>query len=430
MGITEDIPSIQVGDADKCENLFSYRAWPIFMISFCRLFFISIFERAFQNYIYFDQGVSESMLGIISSAPLIAYIFGPILGHLITKKIGIRNSIILSAICTPLLVGAQMLYFDPFYLISIRVLSGLLLGVFWPNCYNLLSRWQSVSSDDKSNKNFRHFNFSWNLGFISGLLVGYIWAFSLDEYVAMTFAFVTAFSLPLFSLFLKKESELNHINKNFINKNNELKLKSSTKPQNQQNSNNKMIAYPILFSWVALLIYAASKSVFRFSYPVFLKSSGSPSYFTYLIQLSMQVGQLIGLTWSNSMKFSNKKKSVFGSIIMLLLSSIVIIIVQDLIYISIISATIGLFVGLIQGTSLKIMIDYGAAENTKKYSTFNEILKGIGFGLTPIAAGFIAEINIYGVFIFLIVLGSTALLILAYLSRRKKMKVHLEIRTL
>ena len=424
MGIIEDLPSIHYGDADKCENLYSYRAWPIFMISFCRLFFISIFERAFQNYIYFYQGVSESMLGLISSAPLIAYIFGPILGHFITKKLGIRNSIIISAICTPLLVGAQMLYFNPGYLIFIRVISGLLLGVFWPNCYNLLSKWQSVSSDNKSNKNFRHFNFSWNFGFISGLLVGYLWAFSLDDYVAMTFAFIIAFSLPFFSLFLKKESELNHMNNKIININNDLKLKSNTKPINQQNSNNKMIAYPILFSWIALLIYAASKSVFRFSYPVFLKTFGDPSYFTYLIQLSMQVGQLAGLTWSNSMKFSNKKKSVFLSLIMLLISSIAIIIFQDLIYISIISSTIGLFVGLIQGTSLKIMIDYGASENTKKYSTLNEILKGIGFGLTPIAAGFIAEINIYGVFVFLIILVSSALITLAYLSRSKYMKVH------
>jgi len=424
LGITEDTPSFQYGDADGHENLFSYHAWPIFILSFCRLFFISIFERAFQNYIFFYQNVSVGMLGIISSAPLIAYIFGPILGHLITKKLGIRNSIILSAITTPILIGAQMICFDPFYLIFIRVINGLLLGVFWPNCYNLLSKWQSVSSDDKSNKNFRHFNFSWNLGFISGLLVGYFWAFSLDEYFAMTFAFIISFSLPLFSLFLKKESELNHVDRNFIVKNDDTKLKRNIKPQDQRHSNNKMIAYPILFSWVALLFYAASKSVFRFSYPVFLKASGSPSYFTYLIQLSIQVGQLLGLTWSNSMKFHSRKISVFASLIMIFISSIATIIVQNIIYISIITATIGLFIGLIQGTSLKIMIDYSAANNTKKYSTINEILKGIGFGLTPIAAGFIAEINLYGVFIFLIIIGVIVFIALLYLSRNIKLKIN------
>jgi hypothetical protein len=69
------------------------------------------------------------------------------------------------------------------------------------------------------------------------------------------------------------------------------------------------------------------------------------------------------------------------------------------------------------------MIDYGAANNTKKYSTLNEIFKGIGFGLTPIAAGFIAEINIYGVFIFLIILGVSVLMPLLYLSRNLTLKI-------
>ena len=362
------------------------------------------------------------MLGIISSAPLIAYIFAPILGHLITKKLGIRNSIVLSAISTPILIGAQMIYFDPVYLIIIRVINGLLLGVFWPNCYNLLSKWQSVSSDAKSNKNFRNFNFSWNLGFISGLLVGFFWAFALDEYFAMIFAFIISFTLPFFSLFLKKESEFNHVDESLLDKNDENNPKRNIKTFDKQNSNNKMIAYPILFSWIALIIYATSKSVFRFSYPVFLKESGIPLYFTYLIQLSIQVGQLGGLTWSNSMKFYSRKKSVYVSLIMILLSSIAIVLIQDIIYISIISASIGLFVGMIQGTSLKIMIDYGAAKNTKKYSTINEVLKGIGFGLTPIAAGFIAEINIYGVFVFLIILGASVLIPLLYLSRNIKFK--------
>jgi len=422
LGITEDTPSFQYGDSDRCDNLIYYRAWPIFMISFCRLFFISIFERAFQNYIFSYKNVSVSMLGIISSAPLIAYIFAPILGHLITKKLGIRNSIVLSAISTPILVGAQMIYFDPVYLIIIRVINGLLLGVFWPNCYNLLSKWQSVSSDAKSNKNFRNFNFSWNIGFISGLLVGFFWAFALDEYFAMTFAFIISFTLPFFSLFLKKESELNHVDESISYKNDEDDPKRNIKSFNKQNSNNKMIAYPILFSWIALVIYAVSKSVFRFSYPVFLKESGNPLYFTYLIQLSIQVGQLGGLTWSNSMKIYSRKISVYVSLIMILLSSIAIVLVQDIIYISIISASIGLFIGLIQGTSLKIMIDYGAAKNTKKYSTINEVLKGIGFGLTPIAAGFIAEINIYGVFVFHIIIGASVLIPLLYLSRNIKFK--------
>ena len=58
---------------------------------------------------------------------------------------------------------------------------------------------------------------------------------------------------------------------------------------------------------------------------------------------------------------------------------------------------IGLFIGLIQGTSLKIMIAYNAA-------------------------GVIAEINIYAIFVFLIIFGIVSLTMLIFLSRNVKRK--------
>ena len=62
-----------------------YRAWPIFWLAFVRLIYVSIFERALSNYLYFDLDISESTLGIITSAGAIAYIFAPILWHWLTS---------------------------------------------------------------------------------------------------------------------------------------------------------------------------------------------------------------------------------------------------------------------------------------------------------------------------------------------------------
>ena len=89
----------------------SYRAWPIFLLAFVRLFYVSIFERALSNYLYFDIGINPSTLGFISSAGAIAYIFAPLLGQLITSKIGIRSSLILTSIIKPLLTGLQIIFF-------------------------------------------------------------------------------------------------------------------------------------------------------------------------------------------------------------------------------------------------------------------------------------------------------------------------------
>ncbi|MHA1476657.1 MAG: MFS transporter, partial [Promethearchaeota archaeon] len=111
-----------------------YRAWPIFWLAFVRLIYVSIFERALSNYLYFDLDISESTLGIISSAGAIAYIFAPILGQWITSRIGIRKALILSCMITPFLTGAQIIYFEPWFLILCRVFLGLAIGLYWPNC--------------------------------------------------------------------------------------------------------------------------------------------------------------------------------------------------------------------------------------------------------------------------------------------------------
>ena len=296
---------------------------------------MSIFERAFLNYIYFYRDVSESILGFISSATAVAYILGPLLGHLITSKIGIKNSIILSNVITPILIGAQMIYFAPWYLISIRVMSGLLLGVYWPNCYNLLSRWQITSSPKKAKSNFKNFNYSWNLGFILGLLSGYLWAFSLNEYLTMTISWFLSFLLIPFSFFLKNDSELDISTEN-------ASLNNSSNNQSSNNSNHSMVIYPILFSWLALFTYTMSKALVRFSYPVFLKEFSQPSYYAYLIQLAIQIGQLSGLTLINYMKIYSRKLIVFTSVLAIVLTSLTIIIFQNILYISIISACVGI----------------------------------------------------------------------------------------
>ena len=89
----------------------AYRVWPVFLLAFIRLFYVSIFERALSNYLYFVIDISESTLGFISSAGALTYIVAPIIGQFITKKyLGIRKALILNCILTPLLTGAQIFY--------------------------------------------------------------------------------------------------------------------------------------------------------------------------------------------------------------------------------------------------------------------------------------------------------------------------------
>jgi len=397
-----------------------YRAWPIFWLAFVRLIYVSIFERALSNYLYFDLDISEDTLGIITSAGAIAYIFAPILGQWITSKIGIRKALILSCIITPFLTGAQIIYFEPWFLILCRVFLGLAIGLYWPNSMNLLSKWQKISSSEKAKKNFRNFNFSWNSGFIIGLLIGYIWSLSWNDYSAMIFSWSLSFLLIPISFFINKDSKT-HIPKEEL----EIHLENPVyeedfKMLSKTSSNSSMMIYPILFSWIGIIFLSTTKSILLFTYPVFLKGVTSETQSTYLVQGQMQLFQLIGLTWINVMNVYKRKNSVLISLISIAIISFTIFYISSIWYIAIVFAITGLFFGFIHGTSMKIMLDYGATKNTARYSTLNEIIIGIGFGVTPIISGYVVEINIYAVFVFIIVCGFAFFAILTYLSRNIK----------
>ncbi len=408
---------------DQNQASVNYRSWSLFLLGFIRLFYVSIFERALYNYLYYDIGIRESILGFISSAGAITYIFAPILGQLLTKKfLGIRNALILTSILTPLLTGLQIIYPEAWFLIICRILLGLTLGLYWPNCLNLLSRWGKVSSSKKSKKNFAFFNLSWNAGFISGLIVGFLWAFSWSDFFAMIISWSLSFLLIPVSFFIKK-GETSFVSQEIVIYQSEDPLSHlDIKEDLVVNSKTPMIVYPVLFSWLSIMFLAISKSIFIFGYPILVKALLSEEFssLTYLVQCGLQVMQLIGLTWINSMKIYSRKIASLISIIFVGIITFTIVLLGNIWYISIITAIAGLFLGLIHGVGLKIMLEYGTAENTSKYATINEIIIGMGFGLTPIIAGYIFEVYLFGIHWFLTFLGPIILIFLIFLSRNIK----------
>jgi len=388
------------------------------------LFYISIFERALSNYLYLIIGIRASVLGFISAAGALIYIIAPILGQFITTKyLGVRKALILNSVLTPILTGVQILYPEPLFLIIIRVLAGLNMGLFWPNCLNLLSRWQKVSSNEKSKKNFAFFNFSWNFGFIFGLLVGFLWALSIGDHLAMIISWSLSILLIPVSFFLKKGEKWDISKQKVIYQTEDPLSHLDIEEDLVINSQTPMIIYPILFSWLSIMFLATSKSIFMFGYPVLLKAffpTDTPTWPTYLVQAGIQTAQLIGLTWINSMQIYKRKIASVSSVAMIIIVALSIILIGNIWYISMIIAMAGLFLGLIHGVGMKIMLEYGTKENTSKYAMINEILIGIGFGITPIISGYVVEIQVYAIHGFIIIFGIFAIIGLIYLSRNIK----------
>ena len=405
-------------------NSHDYRTWPVFLISFIRTFYVSIFERALFNYLYLIIGIRTSTLGFISSASALTYIIAPIVGQFLTNKyLGVRRALLLNAVLTPVLTGFQIFYPEAWFLILCRIIMGLAMGLYWPNILNFLSKWQNISTPEKTKKNFASFNFSWNFGFISGLLIGVSWAIFLGDYLGMIISWLISFLLIPVSLFLEKDEDLEESKEKIIYQTEDPLSQFDIKEDLVINSQTPMIIYPIFYSWLSIMFLATSKSIFIFGYPILLKSffpTNTPTYPTYLVQCGVQLAQLGGLTWINYTGTYKRKLASLIAVGMIGLIAFTIILIENIWYISIITTIAGLFIGLLHGVGMKIMLEYGAAENTSKYSMINEIIIGIGFGLTPIISGFVVEIQIFAIHGFIVFFGIFALIGLLYISRNIK----------
>ncbi|MFX1501505.1 MAG: MFS transporter, partial [Promethearchaeota archaeon] len=301
-----------------------------------------------------------------------------------------------------------------------RILLGLAMGLFWPNCLTLLSKWQGIDSKEKSKKNFSLFNLSWNSGYIGGLFIGFIWALMWNDFFAMIISWLISFILIPVGFFLEKDVEIETSEKLIIYQSEDPLSHLDIKEDLSVNSHTPMIIFPVLFSWISIIFLSISKPIFIFGYPVILKAFKGSSSLTYIVQGGNQLFQLLGLTWVNYMKIHTRKIATLASISLVTLLALTIFLVDDILYITIVIPFVGLFLGLVHGCGMKIMLEYGTAENTSKYATINEILIGIGFGLTPIIAGYVVEVFIYGIYVFEVFFGLIVILPLIILSRNVK----------
>ena len=275
-----------------------------------------------------------------------------------------------------------------------------------------------VSTPTRTKKNLNFFNMSWNFGFLGVLLTGYLWAFVWDDFIVMLISFSISFLLIPISFFLKVPKI---VEKTEIPLDQVVEKLPPVSVDQDSRIKTMMMAFPIIFSWLALVMLSISKSTILFSYPIFIKAfDPNLSDLTYLIQAGIQLGQVSGLVWINSMKPFKRKISLILGVSIITLIAFSIFMIREILFITIITLCTGLFFGLIHGVALKIMLDYGTAKNTTKYSMINEIIIGIGFGLTPIIAGYFAEVDMYLIFMFVVFLGIAIFIYLIFQSRKVK----------
>lgn len=407
-----------------------YRTWSLYILSLLRPLYQGLFGLALPNYLIYQGILNEEIIGIIIGTTALIYIISPFLGQFLSRFIGNRCTIIISTILSGISLLFQVIFFKSgaWLLIVMQVIEGIALGCFWPNVMNQISIWQNISTEKQNHRNFRNFNLSWNIGLLSGFILGFIVVgFFNNDFIAMIFSVTLVLISILLAFFIEDENKFQDRKYNSLGAESKEKLlliedngqdilfSTETKKINKF----PHLFFPALIAWSLSLYYCTAKSIYNFVLPFSLLNLGIGSAWRYLITFCQQLLQIFGLYYIGEKKISFKDKiirvtlifDIFFAIMMVLFSNIIVLI-SGVIF-------IGISTGLKQGVVMRINFDHSSVKKNQKYITYGEISAGIGFGVTPLWMGWIIQVNSQIIFFVLVGFSLTINILYFWLIRQK-----------
>jgi len=385
-----------------------YRLWPVYASAFTRTLSYTIYGLALPNYLIYFLHVPAGMLGVIMSIYSIAYIAGPLVAMPITRFIGARNGVLMSVVASIVLVSCQLVLFDPLVLVVLRAVDGFLLGFFWPNLQMELSRWQRAIPGKIGGQFFQTYGKSWNVGIIIGDIGGYFIVFlgAGNEYMALGISLGVMVSMLPCALAMERPSTGIALRGTVLvaiadaarqpvvpaPKTDDPHVKGASSRILTDNS-SYLLSFSAAFYLVGTLVYAYIKAIYPFVYPLALDNAGIPSYYVYLVTFVHQGLQTVTIViWSR-----RSAKSGHAAWAVAMVTNVAFLVCLWLAgsptLLTIAFVANGILSGWLYTFTSKIMLEYGAVENSLKYATYYEFYNGIGFGVAPLVAGALVTID-------------------------------------
>ncbi len=415
-----------------------YRCWPIYSAAFTRTFSYTIYSLALPNYLIYFNHFPADLLGLVISIYAITYIAGPVVALPVTRIIGAKNGAVLSVIGSLFLVFFQLVFTDPLPLIVLRALDGFILGFFWPNLQMEVSNWQAAVPERASGSFFQAYGMSWNLGILLGNITGYfIVLFGHgNEFLALVISwFMMIAMLPCVLSMEGSGTGMVLEGSSLVASSNPARTHGSKllSVQDKQESLEKpwppttryLLAFPATFYLLGTLIYAYMKAFYPFVYPITLNDAGIPSHVVYLVTFFHQGLQtIIVLAWTKK----HPRPQYFAWFGAMLASAgflILLLAIETPLLLTIAFVTNGILSGWLYVFTSKLMLEYGAAKNSLKHTTYYEFFNGIGFGIAPLLTGGLLVIGKVANYAITSIIFISCTVVLFWLSAAARKKARL-----
>jgi MFS family permease len=391
----------------------SYRGYPIIFISFLKVAVAFTLELSIPLY-YIQEGLDPSIIGIIVSATSMIYLFSPLILNRFYLKIGLKRSLLISVIGTLIIQIIFQFSLNSALVYVLLIFEGFFAGLFWPvliTNISLITGSKEYCEDDSSrDKLMRFYNGGWNSGAVFSYLVGTVLLF-LIENLRLIFLLTLIYSIILFLFTLLFEDPKSVESLEFQHP-----IKTSLETQCKK----EKIEFPRILPLYLIGFYGFLIGALLLIYPIKSEQLSFFLYTTYLLNFFRMTAQTISITESSKLSIKRFKYLIMISLIILVMNFVIFSLNTNILIFGILFIMFGIFGSTLYSFSFKLIIYRNIKENTSKYSSYFETLAGLGFFLSPIIVGFIAEFNVDLAFIFLTIISSVTLIF--FISIMKKIK--------
>ncbi len=389
-----------------------YRLFPLFILAFLRV--ASTFSIALALPLYYHRKLDPGLIGFLTAATALSYLFSPYLFRNAYKKIGIKKSLL---IATGGMVLAQIgLQFSlEFWIPTFLLLfyDGVSLGLFWPiitSAYTLILSHDGIRDNDKEkDKLSRNLGFSWNSGGIFGYCLSAFFLFIIANILLVfRLSFIYMACAFMVALFFEEPKSFD-LNGDLL-KETDIKLNSSEK-----------YIFPYILPLLILTIYTFISGCFGLLYPLKLNDLGYEDFISYFLSFIRMISQTIIITAAMTFKIKTLKKFIPISLILLVISIFMFGIFDNLIIYGIIFGLLGLIFGIFYCFPFKMSILKNIENKNMSGTMYFETVSGINFWIGPLIAGLMFSISSFFSFIALcMVISIMGIIYLLFQNRIKQ----------
>jgi len=389
-----------------------YRFFPIIILGFLRVANAVAIGLAIP--LYFDQaGYNPALIGILGSALDLTYFFSPLIFKNIPSRFGKKKPLIFSVGGTVLIQICFQFSLEPSLFFILRLIEGLLLGLFWPTLNSSVSAVSSLedikNNDILKDKLMKNYSIGWSTGGIFSYIVSAFVLFIISD-LQLIFDMILIFMIICFiTTFFFEEP-----------KSNEGKKEKHSIVERAKIESRENIVFPIYIPLILIMISGFLHGSNQLLYPLKSQLLGFALYTSYFFSFIRITLQAIFISRGVTISITNLKKATIISIGFLTISYILMGLNQILIVFGILFGIFGICRSFLYNLSFKLIIFRNIKENTSKYSSYYESSLGLSFFLAPVISGFIAATDINLAFYCLAAISLFSLIF--FVSVRNKIK--------